>query len=78
MIPELDFDPMVFMTLTIFIIFMLVGFITLISYNILDNNENRDYRFKIIGCNPESNMDPISGQCIPKPTPLPENRRFMM
>ena len=74
MIPELDFDPMVFMTLTIFIIFMLVGFITLISYNILDNNENRDYRFKIIGCNANS----VSGQCIPKPTPLPENRRFIM
>lgn len=76
MIPELDFDPMVFMTLTIFIIFMLVGFITLISYNILDNNENRDYRFKIIGC--DANSDPVSGKCIPKPTPLPENRRFMM
>ena len=76
MIPELDFDPMVFMTLTIFIIFMLVGFITLISYNILDNNENRDYRFKIIGCDANSNT--VSGQCIPKPTPLPENRRFMM
>lgn len=62
-----DYDPLTYMVVVIMVIFLLLGFIVIISYNILHSDrELVDFNLNI-GCD----TNPTAANCIPRPTPLP-------
>ena len=65
-----EFDSFKFMLIVLFVIFMLILFLAMITYNVLYGRKK--YKVKIATCSP----DTPSEKCIPKPTPIPPHNRL--
>ena len=69
-----EYDSFTFMVIAIFVIFMLIIFMSLIAYNI--QSKHRPVNNKFNSGNPINNVQPTISKCIPKPTPLQLNQQF--
>jgi len=69
-----EYDSFTFMVIVLFVIFMLIIFMSLIAYNI--QSKPRPVNNKFNSQNPNNNVQPTISKCIPKPTPLPLNQQF--